>query len=485
MGVLFALLLPSWDRAPLTLQEMRLKLLTLSLGVVLAASQPPSPSCQAGLDAVCNANTACVEANRKGDFALPLVARLDLASKSTATKAWRCYSPSSLSADLAHYTGGKAYCSGPGAVLESALALCESGAKLAVLNATAIWSSAETKRCGDIRTPQLVATAGPVGKVLLFAQCREAVLIIAAGGGDGSSNSSSALGDNFVRSRMVVKESLDWGASWGVMRFVTGADTGVGVATLDRTTGALVLQYQIMPVPTDPYRGNTLLQVVSADEGATWSAPRDITPQIAHCNNNPASSEMMCGGAGSRIQTASGRLIFSGHNKDSVCVWFSDDHGATYQTMTSEPFVGNEQSIAQLGDGSLYMNGRGTQFAWRGNRTEYRSVDNGATWSAGAASQLTDVECEAALIAVKSSSAGAKDGTALFFSEPTGPGRISNRLHCSCDGGVSWPASVVVNPGAPAAYSSLLAAKGKLLAVWEARPGMWGHIFNVDWCPCA
>ena len=39
----------------------------------------------------------------------------------------------------------------------------------------------------------------------------------------------------------------------------------------------------------------------------------------------------VCGAAGSRLQTSSGRVVFSGHNAATkgggVCVWFSDDGG--------------------------------------------------------------------------------------------------------------------------------------------------------------
>jgi hypothetical protein len=64
------------------------------------------------------------------------------------------------------------------------------------------------------------------------------------------------------------------------------------------------------------------------------------------------------------VQTASGRLVFSGHNKATatngtgICVWYSDDGGLTYQVSASGVFQGNEQSIADLGNGTLYMNGR-------------------------------------------------------------------------------------------------------------------------------
>ena len=450
---------------------------------ILGAAAPPSEACQSELDAFCNADAGCVATIRKDGFALPLVARFDVGGRATQKqKQWRCYSPSSLSPDLAHFTTGSAYCS-RGAELGAVLEECESGAAVLFLNATEAFSATEAAACAQIRTPQLVATAS--GKVLLFAQCRNAPHDGGGDGGDGGDD--GGLADDFRQTRMVVKESPDGGATWPApMRFVTERGTGVGVAVYDRNSSRLVLQYQTMPF-VDPYRGNTLWQTLSADEGATWSAPRDITAMIAgSCNADPA-LESVCGGAGSRIQTAGGRLVFSGHNKGSICVWYSDDGGRTYATAASGPFQGNEQSIAQLGDGTLYMNGRGTQFPWRGNRTEYRSPDGGATWTAGAPSALTDVECEAAVIAVRAPKA--LDGVALFFSEPTGPGRVSFRIHCSCDGGRSWPSSIIVNPGAVAAYSSLLEVQRegdafKLLAVWEQKPTQLAHVFDADWCKC-
>ena len=71
----------------------------------------------------------------------------------------------------------------------------------------------------------------------------------------------------------------------------------------------------------------------------------------------------VCGAAGSRLQTQSGRIVFSGHNGPGggVCVWYSDDGGRTYNTTAGGGadgalmITGNEQSIADLGNGSLYM----------------------------------------------------------------------------------------------------------------------------------
>jgi len=69
-----------------------------------------SPACQRKLDAWCNADTACVEVNKKDGYELPLVARYDVGSTGSTSKEWRCYSPSSLSPDRSRYTNGSAYC---------------------------------------------------------------------------------------------------------------------------------------------------------------------------------------------------------------------------------------------------------------------------------------------------------------------------------------------------------------------------------------
>jgi sialidase-1 len=277
------------------------------------------------------------------------------------------------------------------------------------------------------------------------------------------------------------------------MVFLSPIDTGVGVGIYDEITKAVVLQYQKMP-NSNPYDKNTLLQVTSSDDGVTWSAPRDLTAMLRTCyppSPDPVGN-MVCGGAGSRIQLKygphKGRLIFAGHNTNGVCVWFSDDHGQTYQTTTGGLIKGNEISIAQLadGNGTLYMNGRGTEIK-PGKRASYTSTDSGLTWTKGEpVPDLDDVNCEAAVVATyaKSPTTGATD-TTLFFSEPHGPGRISYRLYCSRDGGSTWPSYIEVNTGAAAEYSALLELpSGEILAVWELAhyATQASYAFNTSWC---
>lgn len=348
------------------------------------------------------------------------------------------------------------YCSTFAAELEGILEACEHpDPHNVIVNATVVFTPAEIAACGFIRTPSPVFT----GKsVLLFAQCRVST------GGDGDANSAERpeLKDDFRLCRMVMKRSRDMGRTWGAMQFVSPQSTGVGAAVFDRATQQVVLQYQLMP-NANPYQGNTLLQVTSADDGATWSAPRDITPALAPCNTD--SNNMICGGAGSRIQSSSGRLVFAGHNGGhSVCVWYSDDGGKTYTT-SKTPIVGNEISLTEVSPGTLYMNGRnGNHPSWAGNRSAWSSFDNGATWTNASATDLTDVNCEGAVV-----TANVNGEPVLLFSEPHGPGRISYRIHCSRDKGKTW--------------SRYIQVRAPTTRPWRAA-GRWLRATSRAWRSC-
>ena len=96
----------------------------------------------------------------------------------------------------------------------------------------------------------------------------------------------------------------------------------------------------------------------------------------------------------------------------------------------------------------------------------------------------------------------------IFFAEPAGPGeRISLRVWCSVDAGVSWKAFVGINQGDGAGYSALEyvaddkdsgggSGEAMLVVVWEGsvdssgKPAhastgtMFSHRLAIDdWCP--
>jgi hypothetical protein len=262
---------------------------TVLLATVLhVAALNLTPLCQRRADGWCNAGS-CPGVVKKHHEILPLYARLDRSAASNVTE-WRCYSPSSLTTDLARYSNGTAYCTQKPSFAQE-IKSCETPGPHSVdVNATRVFTEDETAECTLIRTPELIQTPSAV---VLFAQCRNA-------SDHGSvADLTEGFKDDFRRTRMVMKRSIDGGKSWGPMAFLTPQDTGVGVAIYDEYAKTVVFQYQRMP-NRNPYQNNTLYQLISADDGLSWSSPRDITHMLRSCyppGKDPAPN-LVCGAAG-------------------------------------------------------------------------------------------------------------------------------------------------------------------------------------------
>lgn len=389
---------------------------------------------------------------------------------------------------------------------------------------SSIFTPSEIAGCGKIRIPELVLTPS---RILAFGQCRDF---------KPQPQQHRGFGDNMLHAKVVSKASSDGGITWENYT-IHSPRTGFshGAPIYDAVMKQVILQYQYHPQAL-PEDNSSTFQKISEDDGLSWGAPRDITDQLNGCNPfRPV--QMQVESAGSKIQTSSGRLLFTGHSyHNDSCVWYSDDHGQTYQSAAR--FVGNEVSMAEVSPGRLVMNGRGTQFPWHPHRAHYESMDDGSTWSVGTKSELVGINCEGALIAVKPAAAtvkcmnstddwkchsqcepcfhqpcGCPDGcravnacgccepvakplsdnsmATLYFSEPVGEGRTSLVLRCSHDGGKTWPGTRAVNGNNKAAYSALLelpeavdsgAAKKKILVVWELGPNFVAQQVGVKWC---
>ena len=300
-----------------------------------------------------------------------------------------------------------------------------------------------------------------------------------------------------IYSKVVTKKSADFGKTWSSMRVLTPISYSHGQVVYDAVRKRTLLHYQHHP-SSNPCENSTMYQRFSVDDGETWSQERDITDILARCNPH-APSEMQVGSAGSKIQTSSGRIIFLGHAKSSpsvsskgnavACRWWTDDGGLTYNT--SSPYPGNEASVAETAPDEIYMNGRGMSFSWIGNRSSFYSSDDGSTFSAPVACPIREDAksgCSAGLVAdpVKSKSDNSS-AARLFLSEPAGPGRKDLVVHCSLDGGRTWPASFHVNGDLPAAYSAMRIVETspgehRILVVWEAGPNMNAKHSGTAWC---
>jgi sialidase-1 len=152
------------------------------------------------------------------------------------------------------------------------------------------------------RIPALIRTA----KGTLLAFC------------EGRRNSRSDTGDIDI----LLRRSLDDGTTWEPAQLVAdmGADTiGNPAPVVDRRTGTILLLLTSNPGPATEAQisaanaevNRTVWISRSTDDGATWSRPTDITPQVKRPDWTWYAT-----GPGNGIQLRSGRLVIAcDHNQ--------------------------------------------------------------------------------------------------------------------------------------------------------------------------
>jgi hypothetical protein len=114
-----------------------------------------------------------------------------------------------------------------------------------------------------------------------------------------------------------------------------------------------------------------------------------------------------------------------------VCLWYSDDGGATYKTNPLHSGKG-EVSIAntEMHLRRLLINGRGNSFDWFPHRTDCRSSDDGETLTPPSKSELLEDDNKACERTLKQGFNGTK-----FSSEPDLKKRRGVTISCSKDYG--------------------------------------------------
>lgn len=290
------------------------------------------------------------------------------------------------------------------------------------------------------RIPSLICT--PKGTLLAFCEGRK------------------LNADDQSPTDMVLKRSLDGGRTWQPMQVIVAALPDAAMdptALVDHTTGSIVLIYDRWPENYSrsmvPGLGNdsvTTWITTSADEGVTWSAPRDITGMT-----KKAEWTETIHGPGIAIQLRSGRFVVpcSQLRPDRVYwnfVIFSDDHGQTWQRSDNEVGPGvDESQMVELDDGSLLLNMRSSR--GKGCRAGATSKDGGKTWSElFEIPELSEPVCQGSILRYTwPDEQGGK--SRILFCNPgntgqrVGDGRNTGTVRLSYDEAKTWPVARVID----------------------------------------
>jgi sialidase-1 len=218
---------------------------------------------------------------------------------------------------------------------------------------------------------------------------------------------------------------------------------------VDRTTGTVWLIYDRWP---EGYQGEKIAGLGpesvscwvthSADDGATWSGPVNITAATKKTHWTG-----VVHGPGVGIQTQSGRFVIpsthyvEGHR---CFVTTSDDHGKTWQIGGETGPSMCEPQIAELADGTLMLNMRSMRGKQR--RAIATSSDGGATWSEIRDDPtLIEPVCQGSFL--RYILASKHDRNRLLFINPASEtSRINGTVRLSYDEGETWPIAKTLVP---------------------------------------
>jgi hypothetical protein len=280
---------------------------------------------------------------------------------------------------------------------------------------------------------------------------------------------------------IVLRRSTDGGRTWGPVQVVSegnGTTHGNPVPIVDRRTGRVVLvstHNGAAPCPNgcdrDPY-----LQV-SDDNGATWTAPRELTeakrPEWNHwyatgpmhgiqLTRGAHAGRLVVGASFESYDGAGGPHVYGTH------LLYSDDSGETWHIGAETGrddgrVIAQEVTVAELADGRIYAlaRERGTD---PGNRAYATSSDGGATFDAPfrtiPALAMPDVQASTLRYSARNEGAARNR---LLLSAPAHPAaREVMSVRSSYDEGRTWDTwqkGKVIYWG-PTAYSDMVRLDG-------------------------
>jgi sialidase-1 len=273
---------------------------------------------------------------------------------------------------------------------------------------------------------------------------------------------------------LLLRRSADGGRTFNEQQIIAsepGWTCGNPAPVVDRQTGAIWLLFSKNAQDATEARiwqgeaSRTVWVTRSDDDGATWSAPAEITAQV-----KPENWSWYATGPGHGLQQRSRRLLIAcdhgtlqGRGRQDPHhshVIYSDDQGSTWQLGGSVDEGTNESTAMETADGWLYINCRNRLPLTDGRnfRAVAWSRDGGESFSPLVHdAALPEPICQASVY--RCPDALPSGATLTIFSNPaaTDPicgGRNHLTLRLSFDEGRTWPMAHVLWPG-PAAYSDL------------------------------
>ena len=289
--------------------------------------------------------------------------------------------------------------------------------------------------------------------------------------------------DDWYAEYLLMKRSEDNGATWGSLQLLHGNGESTfhnPTVVVDGQTGTVWLSF-------NKELDRTYI-MSSQDNGATWSAPVDITADVKLPNWHAYTL-----GPGRGVQLRNGRLVipashFEGTRMDWVFshshVIFSDDHGRHWNLGGSLGAGSDECELVETHDGSLYMTVRSAD-----DRATRRlcswSEDAGATWpELIELDDLPDPICQGSI--VRFTDQDSHDRNRVILANLNSATRENLTLRVSYDECKSWATSKVLYPG-PAGYSNVTVAPDMSICCLYER-GIFSPYesirlaqFNIEW----